>query len=239
MSFPAAWWGTELPGLRPRVTTYGRYPYETLVPPSDVQLDGTFDWLRTENAKEQSIHEDDRCDVRKCFGHLARFCAEHSMPLPRAFEAFFQELGLAARIRSCTRCFLDLAPDVIPAPKGDGQIIRFLADQQGCVFWYLFLASGSEDHCVIASPDYYGSDAAAVWPEPTDPGSIDFCAPSFEGFLFRFWLENEYWFASHGYGVLSPAAQSLMSACGGTPVAASRPAHEERERGWLRRLLGG
>jgi hypothetical protein len=236
--FPAAWWGNELPSLRPRVSTYGRYEYEDLVPPSSVRLDGTFDWLRAEVARESSIRKDDRCDVRGCFGRLSHFCSEHSIILPHAFVAFFHEIELAERIRSCTLCFLDLATDVIPAPKGDGQMVRFLSDQQGCVFWYLFLTPGQEDHCVVASPDYFGSDAAEVWPEPSDPDSIDFCAPSFESFLFRFWLENEYWFASHGHGGLSPAAQEYMSAYGWTPAAPAPAVAEEPRRGWLRRLLG-
>src|SRR3954463_15552016 len=126
MVFRAAWWGTELPNLRPRVSTYGRYEYEAWLPPPWVRFDGTFDWLRAEPPNsEWSILDGERCDVPWSFNQLTRFCSDRSITLPQSFLTFFRDERLAEQIRSCTACFLDLAPDVIASPKGAGSIIRF------------------------------------------------------------------------------------------------------------------
>jgi hypothetical protein len=237
--FEAAWWGTSLPNVRPSTHTYSRYDYAPLSPPPGVRFDGTFDWLRVEPSQASSILDQQRSDVVQSFAQLARFCSPRSITLPLSLVTFLQDMRLAERIRSCTACFLDLATDIIASPKGDRSIVRFLADQQGCLFWYLFLAPRQEDHCVVVSKDYFGSDTAEVWPEPSDPDSIEYCAPGFESFLFRFWLENEYWFASHGYGAPSPTAENCMRAYGWTPVAPVALVHQNPRPNWLRRLLGG
>ena len=233
--FRPAWWGPGLPGIRPRLGTYGRYDYQDLPTPPGVAFDGTYGWLRRE-PEQSAILELDRRDVGKCFGDLSRFCANQSINLPQCFVNFFEELSLARRIRSCTACFLDLATDVIAAPKGDGSIVRFLSDQQGCLFWYLFLAARSDEHFVLASPDYFGSDAVEADFGPGNPESLVFCAPNFESFLFRFWIENEYWFASHGFGAPSPQAAEYLRSLGWSPPDS---APQKVRQGWFRRLLGG
>jgi len=211
--FKPHWWGTGLPN-RPVPATYGQFDYEELAPPPGVAFDGTFNWLRDEPRKKGNIHETDRCDVAGQFKELSTFCTRRNRPLPLAFVTFFQQLDLAERIRSCTACFLELASDIIPSPKGKGSLVRFLADQQGCVYWYLFIAPDEQDHCVVASTDFFGSEAEEAGFDESDPDSIVFVAPSFEEFIFRFWLENEYWFASNGHGRPSPTAARMLAAYG-------------------------
>jgi hypothetical protein len=109
---------------------------------------------------------------------------------------FFRSPELQKRIRSCTDCFLDLSPACIPSPLADGFLLRFLADSQGCIFWYLYLLPGTIDHCVVASPDFYGAQAEQ-WQETPDPDQIIFCEESLERFLCRFWLENEIWYCGY------------------------------------------
>ena len=76
-------------------------------------------------------------------------------------------------------------------------MIRFLADSQGCVFWYLYLTSDGADHAVVSSPGFYGADVEQWQEDPPDPSEIVFCAESFEEFICRFWLENEIWFVGY------------------------------------------
>jgi hypothetical protein len=47
----------------------------------------------------------------------------------------------------------------------------------------------------VCSPGFYGT-AAELWQDAApNPADIVFAAESFEGFMCRFWLENEIWFA--------------------------------------------
>lgn len=213
--FEPAWWGTELPGLRPHAGTYGRYDYTPMHAPTGVTFDGSFGWLKKEPALRKSFFEAHRNDIRESFPKLLQFCADHAMALPQPFVTFFSEPQLAQRIRSCTACFLDPATQVIASPKGEGSIVRFLSDQQGCLFWYLYLPTGIDDHCVLSSTDYFAVDAAKAFEEPPDPNTLMFAAPSFESFIFRFWLENECWFATHGFEQsLSPTAKNYLGELG-------------------------
>jgi hypothetical protein len=121
--------------------------------------------------------------------------------------------SLQGRIRSATDCYLDLCPEPIRSPVGGGWLVHFLADSQGCIFWYLYLTADGSDHAVVSSPDFYsteyepsGDDEPDAddeeWEdEEPDPAAIRFCAESFEAFLCRFWLENEIVFAQ---GVKTP-----------------------------------
>ncbi|MEH1128994.1 hypothetical protein [Micromonospora sp. CPCC 206061] len=42
--------------------------------------------------------------------------------------------------------FLDLAQAPAPLPDGGGHLVRFLADQQGCLYWYLHVTEDGADH---------------------------------------------------------------------------------------------
>lgn len=44
-------------------------------------------------------------------------------------------------------------------------------------------------------PTHYGTEAERGYYEPGDGPEIAFVAESFEAFMYRFWLENEIWFA--------------------------------------------
>jgi hypothetical protein len=117
--------------------------------------------------------------------------------LPQSFVNFMMTPALQARIRSSTDCYLYLCPEPVSSPIGGGYLVRFLADSQSCVFWYLYITPDASDHAVVASPGFYGTVAEQWREEPPDPSEIVFCAESFEAFICRFWLENEIWFAAY------------------------------------------
>lgn len=226
-----------MPGVRPNVGTYGRYDYEALGPPDGVRFDGSFEWLRAEPPlRGHGIIAGVEKKVAEDFRRLEGDCLRKGVALPACFRAFMRDRNLAGRVRSCTDCQLDVAPEVIESPKGDGWVVRFLADSQGCLFWYVFLPRGREGHCVVVAPAYYGADAAEVWPEPREPEEMVFCSPDFESFVFRFWLENEYWFASNGYGAPS-AGVTRWAATLGWPALGDGSGNRGW-KGWWRRWLG-
>lgn len=190
--FPAGWWGQGLVGVRRDVGTYGLYPYEDL-PPLPFALRGDFGWLSARVPLEYHVAREKAAENNAALPVLLRDAKTRGVELPGEFVLLFQSRDLQRRVRSCTDCFLDLASMYVPAPSGDGLFLRFLADSQGCIFWYLYQRPGSPDHCVVASPDFYGTEAEGGREEPDDPSETVFCAESFEEFVCRFWLENEIW----------------------------------------------
>ncbi|MCD0445741.1 hypothetical protein LO763_19210 [Glycomyces sp. A-F 0318] len=190
--FRPYWWGTSLSEAgveaRPDISTYGRYAFEDL-PDVPFPMSGDFDWLARQPAQESCAI---RADVAAPLAALRAACGREGVPLPAAFTRFMGSPDLQGRIRSNTSCYLDLDAGTVPV-AGGGRLIRFLADQQGCLFWYLFLAEDGTDHAVVCSVEYFDSEEGRAAEEPE---AIGFCAESFEAFLCRYWLENEIWFAA-------------------------------------------
>ncbi len=198
--FRPFWWGVGLADVgvegRPDVGTYGRYEFQDL-PPVPFAMAGDLAWLAAQPAHgEWPIGEEARAELPA----LTAACERLGLTLPPAFLALMRTPDLQRRIRSCTACFIDVSAAPVRAPAGDGYLVRFLADQQGCLFWYLYLTADGSDHAVVCSPDFYdpsddGDEDGEE--EAGGPDAIVFCGESFETFLCRFWLENEIWFADN------------------------------------------
>ncbi len=198
--FPAYWWGIDLEdvgleSVRPNLSTYGRYEYARL-PSLPFKLHGKFDWLASAPPHTEHIGLERAIDNAQAVVALEKASAIIGLPLPAEFVKFIKSPALHERIRSNTDCFLDICPSPIRSPKGDGYLIRFLSDSQGCIFWYLYLTEDGQDHALVASTDHYGLEPEQWQEEEPDPDNIVFSAESFEIFICRFWLENEIWFSS-------------------------------------------
>lgn len=191
--------GLESVGLgdvRPNVGTYGRYEFERL-PRLPFELCGDFAWLISSAAVQHSIHAEKSAENAQAILQLRASAIGQRIHLPDAFTKFIETPALQQRVRSTTDCLLDLCSAPIAAPIGAGWLVRFLADSQGCIFWYLYLTPDGADHAVVASPSFYGTEAEQWQDEPADPSEIVYCAESFEAFMCRFWLENEIRFAGY------------------------------------------
>jgi hypothetical protein len=199
--FPCGWWGTGLANVglesvRPDVGTYGRYSFARL-PPLPFPMHGTLDWLDRAPSHNHAIGNEKGREIAKAIVTLQEACGRIGLPLPPAFTKFMETPPLRDRIRSNTDCFLDLCPAPIRSPVGDGYLIRFLADSQGCIFWYLYVTRDGTDHAVVSTPGFYGTEDEGWQDEIPDASEIVLSAESFEPFLCRFWLENEIWFAEY------------------------------------------
>jgi len=197
--FPCNWWGIELEDaglgdVRPDVGTYGGYEFNRL-PALPFEMRGDFAWLAATSEIDQHIDQEKAAENIQALPRLRESLNRLDLKLPESFTTFMESTTLHARIRSSTDCFLDLCPEAVLSPIGGGYLIRFLADSQSCIFWYLYLTADSSDHAVVASPGFYGTVDEQWQEEPPDPGEIVFSAESFEAFMCRFWLENEIWFA--------------------------------------------
>ena len=198
--FRVGWWSFDLPGYRACDGTYCLFPYETL-PPLNVELRGEFQWLSSLESHLQSVMSDHRSpqgERNKLAARLERLMASaprFGLKLPEAFIKFMSTPALQDEIPSCTACYFDLPDRIVQSPVGDNSyLIRFLNDQQGVLFWYLYL-NQQGNHCVVVSPIPYDQEPLSVETVTAAPEYTHFCASGFEAFLYRFWLENKLWFA--------------------------------------------
>jgi hypothetical protein len=255
--FASGWWGTSLDNVglqdqRPWVGTYGRYEYANL-PDLPIPLDGEFGWLVHASDHQNHIGVERALENIQALSSLLDKCKTAPISLPQSFLKFVQEPRLQARIRSTTDCILDLSEAPVLSPVGDGVLVRFLADSQGSVFWYLYIPTGVVDHAVVSSPDFYDPSGETLSDVVPDPRALVFNAESFEEFLCRFWLENELWFSEFEGSPMSDEVRRYLElyrkspperALGGefekrsmertqTLIEIGRRAHELAERhGW-------
>jgi hypothetical protein len=196
--FPAGWFGQSL--------TYNCYPPEEL-PPLRVPLAGTFEWLRASPEHDRSIAP----DPERTAAALCRLTTSNPDRLPPEFVYFFRSPDLWRRVQSCTGCFLDLDSAAVGIRGGLGSLIRFLSDSQGCKHWHLYLSPCGKRHSVVATYFYTGSECAHLTGGLPHPKDITLCSNSFEEFVYRFWLENEVWFALHGMGSMPEGGEEYLN----------------------------
>lgn len=117
--------------------------------------------------------------------------SRHEPALPEQFTAFMDEPVLRDNVPSCTACYWAADLPVAPSPVHEGaQLVRFLNDQQGCLYWYLHLLPNG-GHEVLC-----GSHAYDMYEIPRDEAVADLMrvAGDFDGFIARFWIENLAWY---------------------------------------------
>lgn len=157
-------------------------------------IDGSFAWLsKAPRHSEWAIGDRSAAKLPTQLASVTASAEQQGVTLPREFVAFIGNPDLHARLRSVTACYLDVADRVLPF--AGGYLVRFLADQQGCAFWYLFINGDGSDHCVVCSFEYFDADDSDGDVAELSEAEFQFQAESFEAFLVRFWLENEIGFA--------------------------------------------
>jgi hypothetical protein len=197
-SFPVSWLSVELKGYRdwPEHNTYAVFPYESLPTLPAELFRGDFQWL-TKSSPEAPPSESDHAYWQSEFSRIMTSASQMGLKLPEPFVKFMESSELRGRVRSATDCYFELPDQIAEYPSGERRyLISFLTDSQGSLFWYLYLWDTGE-HCVVVSDLEFGSD----WEEDevVELGRagerIFFCAPTFEAFIYRFWIENQIWFA--------------------------------------------
>ncbi|AGK78220.1 hypothetical protein AB0N79_18790 [Streptomyces microflavus] len=196
--FDTAWCATDLGTYRACRHTYERYSLDSLPPLDSDQFTGAFTWLG--GAGDPIPRQ-----VRKLNG-LAKELSATGLTLPRDFVTFQTSENLYGSLDevSVTGCWTNLSPP-LPSPVEPGAfLVRFFRDQQDCVIWYLYLRPMSEAFVVHSDVDYEFEYEAQRNGEEIQPDLADaqeqrsailWCAPSFEEFAHRFWIENRIWHA--------------------------------------------
>jgi hypothetical protein len=127
---------------------------------------GDFPWLAASPELEQHIGREKAAENIHALASLRESLKRLGLKQPESFTAFMDAPALHARIRSTTDCLLDICPEAVQSPISGGYLVRFLADSQGCLFWYLYLTADGSDHAVVASPGSYGTEAEQWQEEP-------------------------------------------------------------------------
>ncbi len=209
--FPAGWWSVDLEGYREVAGTYGAFPYESLPPLPGEALHGDFRWWRK---RRTTRNQQVRPVKHKKVERLAGAAAALGLTLPREFCLFMGHSSLRRRVRSCTDCFFNWPKRIVESPAGEGgYLVRFYSDSQSCLHWYLYVTR-QRYHCVVASGGLFGGHVG--WSEEDDfddpSNEFWFCAPSFEAFVYRTWIENEIWYAlSDDDGPLTSEEETYLS----------------------------
>ncbi|MQY07290.1 hypothetical protein [Actinomadura macrotermitis] len=219
LRFPATWCATDLGVHRPSHGTYERYPYEGLPALDASAFTGSFAWFG-----DLGPIVDEQVAVMNLF---AAGLAQYGLALPRDFVTFQTHAKLSRMLDkvSVTCCWSSLSRPMASPVEPGAYLVRFLRDQQDCAFWYLYLRPSAEafvvhsyelaEHLDYLEPDEgFGSDDED--PPELDPvdlaTKIYWCAPSFEQFAYRFWIENRIWTKLHGDPAvgLAPAERQYM-----------------------------
>ncbi len=171
-----------------------------------------LNWLEGEAEKAKwSVADEGAAPVRPLTAAGLEAVAA-GLPVPPSLRLLAERPELQRRIRSATACYLDLGDFAVATTAEDGYLIHVLSDQQWVLHWLLYFdARGGE--AVLTSREPIGFDLPASWPAPpcvipVGSGAIELevCADSFAEFLYRFWIENEIYFAHRQSRALSPAA---------------------------------
>lgn len=204
LQFPATWCATDLGAHRPCRGTYERYPYESLPPLDPSTFTGSFAWFG-----DPGPVVDERAAATNL---LAADLAQRQLSLPHDFVTFQTCAKLSRMLDdvSVTGCWSSLSRPMASPVEPDARLIRFLRDQQDCAFWYLYLRPSTDafivhsyelaEHLDYLDPEE-GFDFDDEGPPELDLAAlateIHWCAPSFEQFAYRFWIENLLWRKLH------------------------------------------
>jgi hypothetical protein len=208
--FQAHWWSWELPGARPCGSTYCAFPYEDLPPLDPALFQGRFGWLPPLSEEMRARMEVYRrseaaAQLAGRLDGLRQEAGRLGLRLPEAFLYFMARPELGDQIPSNTACYFDLSDHIIQLPVDDGGfLIRFLNDQQEVLLWYLYLSPQSES-CVVVSGVLFDDLTLTGLPAERIRANLHFCASGFEEFLYRYWIENQIWFAGESGASLTPA----------------------------------
>ncbi|MER6678524.1 hypothetical protein [Streptomyces sp. NPDC000983] len=191
--FEAGWYGSDLDGHRSG--PHDRHSLDSLPPLGNQRFKGSFDWLGGPSGTSVK--------------HLAELGAvteeldRQGLSLPQDFITYYSSANLQDILGdpSLTCCWSSLSPP-IPSPVEPGAfLVRFFRDQQDCVLWYFYLRPGSPAFIVHSHLEYeYEYEAHRSGGEFNGNSDIDdfdeqlealqYCAPTFEEWAYRFWIEN-------------------------------------------------
>ncbi|WP_437616830.1 hypothetical protein WMF20_23270 [Sorangium sp. So ce834] len=196
--------------------TYMLIPYDQLPELEQHHWDGSFRWLPAPPERDTvlGVHEES-CEKQLDLSQLYGEAQQAGIRIPDAFATFLTTPEIHRRVPTCTACYLELSTRLLEPPSNQpGRLLRFMNDQQACVLWYLYLPPDDVPAVVAGMPE---------WLDDASEGSLDdddgvvfeqlvLCAPDFETFIYRFWIENAIWYALVERRPLTSAQSAYLDA---------------------------
>lgn len=207
LPFGWGWRGMDLGPARYCQYTYALYPYESLPPIRE--LHGTLDWLGSVEVPDDRAPVSPRDTAARAeLARLEHEAAPLGLTLPPAYVRLMSSSELLDRIPEYAGSWFQHAEHIVPCVVSTrGHLLRFLSDQQMVVVWFLYLTPQGHE-LVLGS--HNGLIDASWWEEMNDGVGPDeeelaevianarICAPSFEAFIYRFWLETTLYYKVYG-----------------------------------------
>ncbi|HSO38990.1 MAG TPA: hypothetical protein VLT33_40955 [Labilithrix sp.] len=198
--------------------TYKAVPYELLPPLPSTKRDGSFDWLRAEPESKHGLdygddHGKPTESIHVRLGRIVDEAKKLGLTVPGELVRFVDDRTLHGRVPTCTACYLDVPAKLVPLPGGQpGHLLRFMNDQQVCLLWYVHLLPDGSHTVVCGWPKFDYDLPGDTIEDLSTPQDLVTCAPSFEEFVQRFWIENALWFSTTKKAPLSAAQQAYADA---------------------------
>lgn len=196
MGLRRSWPSIALSDVRPRLDGYGTYsPFAwDGLPPVPAGITGDYGWLAASPAHGRSTlgMADDAAhhDISEWDTWPGLTSDLH---VPGDFAEFARNPELRRHLRSATACYFDLGDHSVKVPGG--HLVHFLSDSQWVLHWLMF-SSESGEQAVVVTQRPAGFDRSPVIPDPSaDSDGYLICADTFPEFIWRFWIENEIWYA--------------------------------------------
>jgi hypothetical protein len=195
--FPLGWY---TPGAHPDfwgdAGTYTLIAYDDLPPLESSGSEGSFDWLTELPDDDDALaFEDVSVSPMDQMMRLADRGTRLGLSIPTSFFSFMSSPAIHRRIPTCTACYLDLPNRLVEVPGVAGRLLRFMNDQQSVLLWYLYLVPNGEHAVVVATPEWDEDADGDTLEDVVRLTDIVLCAPTFDAFIHRFWLENTIWYA--------------------------------------------
>jgi hypothetical protein len=166
--------------------------YDRLPPLPEQLFTGDLGWLTAEEAGLGTGYMEPDPAATRTLDVVHRQLVRSGLALPNSFVTFMSSQHLQRRVPSSTGNGWQLSP-LIPSPAEKyGFLMRFMHDQQGCWYYYLYLAQDGSCPVLgsieLLTPEDDGD--TPHWTVDEFLESVVWTAPSFEHFLYRYWVEN-------------------------------------------------
>lgn len=213
---PRAWWFPELKGYRSvEISTYVRYHLDEQ-PKVSIAVDDDLSWLKDVPEQDDGIEHGEPGQQTRSLTTEQLTALAQDLPLPQALWTFAARPELQRRVPSATACYVDLGDFLVPTSVRGGYLLHVLSDQQWIRHWLLYIDRvGNEAMLVSGDPiGFLDEDREVPVPSiiPMDGTyDVEVCADSFAEFLYRFWIENELWWALRRGEALAPRLAAYAS----------------------------
>lgn len=168
-------------------------PYRSLPNLNLDLLTPDLPWLSVEHSDEHVYQEAYQREEMAALWEVQQRASRLNLELPSGLEPLARDFPRRLELSPTNRSFEFFLHDAatFDFPRvGDGYLIRFFGDMNygnpHQLVWSLYLVPGIAWHCVVA---YELPDDNPERP-PDDPAQLLYCVPSFQAFLYRWWLRH-------------------------------------------------